>query len=118
MLNLRIQILCGLLLIVLCGFVYMQFRLNNELKDELNTANAQIEQMGKSINDSNVKQNEFSEKIGQLEVVQYNNQLDLKKKLNSIKSKPVEQQSGDLLNAYQSVLECIEKKSLGVVCEK
>lgn len=117
MLNLRIQILGALLLIVLLGFVWMQFRLNHELSNELSQANAQIQQMNKDIVDSNQKQSDFSEKINQLEITQYNNQLTLSKKLSDIKSKPVAEQKIEYTNEYNNVLECIEKRSMGLNCE-
>jgi len=117
MLNLRIQILSGLLLISLLGFVWMQFRLNHELTKELSQANAQIQQMNKDISDSNQKQSAFSEKINQLEILQYNNQVSLKKKLDDIKSKPIVEQQNEYTQTYINVLSCIEKKSMGLKCE-
>lgn len=117
MLNLRIQILAGLLLIVLLGFVWMQFRLNHELSNELSQANAQIQQMNKDIVDSNKKQSDFSEKINQLEITQYNNQLALSKKLSGIKAKPAAEQKVEYTDTYAKVLECIEKRSMGLNCE-
>jgi len=116
--NIRLQILSGLLLIVLLGFVWMQFRLNHELSKELSQANEQIQQMNKDIEASNKFQNDFRDKISQLEISQYNNQVQLSKKLKDIQSKPVEQQKVEYTDTYISVLECIEKKSMGLVCEK
>lgn len=116
--DIKIKLLGGLLLLSLLGLLWYQYQLNKELRLDLNEAKTELKNINDKIILSNTLQESFNEKIQGLEIVQYNQQQELKKKLTTLKSKPAEEQTIEISNTYVGILTCIEKTSLGEQCEQ
>lgn len=117
MFDLRMKVLAGVLLLSLLGLLYVQHKLNVELSERLNQTATELANVKQSVKDSIASQNAITEHLNQLQITQYNNQQQLKKKLVEIKKETPEVQQVELSNEYNKILDCIEKTTIGEKCE-
>lgn len=111
----RVQALLGVLLVILLGLVYTQYKLNRSLSNQLSETKQELKYLQENIKNSVIKQNEITERVNNIQQQSYQNNQQLKTRLNKIPTMKVEERKQVLDTEYINILDCIEKTTLGEV---
>ncbi len=111
--SMRTQILTGILLALLLVLVYTQYKLNKSLSNQLLESKQELVTLKQNIEDSVKNQNEITMRLDSVKKQSYEDNQRLKGRLSKLPIMNTVEQKQVLDAEYVTILECIEKTSLG-----
>jgi regulator of replication initiation timing len=109
----RTQILTGILVALVIVLVYIQYKLNKSLSNQLQESKQELVALKQNIEDSVKNQNEITMRLDSVKKQSYEDNQRLKGRLSKLPIMNTVEQKQVLDAEYVTILECIEKTSLG-----
>ncbi len=111
--SMRTQILTGILVALVIVLVYTQYKLNKSLSNQLQESKQELVTLKQNIEDSVKNQNEITMRLDSVKKQSYEDNQRLKGRLSKLPIMNTVEQKQVLDAEYVTILECIEKTSLG-----
>lgn len=111
--SMRTQILTGILVALVIVLLYTQYKLNKSLSNQLQESKQELVTLKQNIEDSVKNQNEITMRLDSVKKQSYEDNQRLKGRLSKLPIMNTVEQKQVLDAEYVTILECIEKTSLG-----
>ena len=111
--SMRTQILTGILVALVIVLLYTQYKLNKSLSNQLQESKQELVTLKQNIEDSVKNQNEITMRLDSVKKQSYEDNQRLKERLSKLPIMNTVEQKQVLDAEYVTILECIEKTSLG-----